>query len=184
MVLYEYAPQKNLRKLSGIVMILVCVALLLFLVTSVFPELPYRWVLQLAGFGCIAAIIYLTVKYVTKTFVYAIIKKDDETLDLTVTEVSNGGKSRITVCRISMSGIEKISAIDRYSDTDRIKADKLISRSKQEKRKVFDYAQNLSPRRMLFLMLTECEEPILLKLETDEKFERYLFETLGISAEE
>jgi hypothetical protein len=184
MILYEYAPQKNLRRLSGIVIILVCVALGLFLVTSVFQTLPYRWALQLCGFGCIAAIIYMTVKYISKTVVYAVVKKKDGELDLTVTEVTNGGKSRVTVCRISLSNIEEICIFDKGSDTDKIKADKLAARAKREGRKVFNYCQNMTPERVCALLVTECEEPLLIRLESDVALEKYFSDGLDFSTEE
>ena len=93
MNIYECAPKKNFRRLSGLVMILICAALGLFLTPSVFPSMPYRWAPQLLGLACLSAVIYISVRYVGRALVYSIVEYEGERF-FTVTEVNNGGRSR------------------------------------------------------------------------------------------
>ena len=183
MILYECIAQKNIKKLTGIVIILIGAAALTFLTTSIFTELPYRWAVQLLGFACLSAVVFITAKYLTKSFVYSIKKKKDGGLDLVVDELANGGKKRLTVCRISISNIEEVCVLDKRNDTDKIKIDKLLERAKSEKRSVFSYCQDIAPSRLCYILVTECDEPLLLKLFPDKTVEDYLSGRIGVSEE-
>lgn len=184
MKIYECVPQKNFKKISGIVALLICAALILFFVTSVFAQMPYRWVLQLIGFGCLSAVIYITVKYITKTYLYAVIKKDNGELDFTVTEISNGGKKSLTVCRISIKNIEQTCTLDKRNDTDKIKIDRILVKAKEEKREVFSYAQDIAPAELCYILVTECDQALILKLAPDKTLQKYLSGQLDTGAEE
>ena len=183
MILYECMPQKNLKKISGIVMILACVALLLFFVTSTYTDLPFRWVFQLCGFGCISAIIYITVRYISRAYIYAIFKNKDGSLDLTVTELSNGGKKRITVCRVSLGSLEEVFVCDKRNAEDKRRADDILANAKKEKRKRFNYTQSMGAPDVCLITLTECDEPLLITLERDGQLEKYLSGELGATEE-
>ncbi len=169
MNIYEYAPQKNFKKLSGIVMLLICAATLLFLIPSVFPLMPFRWVLQTLGLFCLVAVIYISVRVVGKAFIYAIFENDDGSRDLTVTEISNGGKSRITVCRISLVNIEEVCVLDRRNDTDRLRIKQLT-----QGRKKFAYHPDFNAQRACYVSATECGEPLAIKLAEDKILIEYL----------
>ena len=169
MNIYECAPQKNFKKLSGIVMLLICAATVLFLIPSVFSLMPFRWVLQTLGIVCLVAVVYISVRLVGKAFIYAIFENDDGSRDLTVTEVSNGGKSRITVCRVSLANIEEVSVLDRRNDTDRMRI-KQLTRG----RKRFAYHPDFNPRGACYVSVTECGEPLTIKLAEDKRLIEYL----------
>lgn len=174
MILYERVSQKNYKKITGVVMLLISVAAGMFLVTSMFREMPYRWAVQLLGFICLCAVVYITVKYVSKNFVYVIEKKKDGSLDLVIDELSNGGKKRVTVCRVSLGNIEQVCTLDKRNETDKIKAQKLLAKAKSEKRSTFDYCQDIAPKEVCYILVTECEEPLLLKLLPDSILEDHL----------
>ncbi len=184
MILYECAARKNFKKITGIVMILVSIAALMFLIPSVFREMPYRWMLQLLGFACLSAIIYITVKYITKSYAYAIEKKKDGTLDLIVVELLSSGKRKLTVCRISLKNVEQVYILDKRNDTDKIKSQRLLESARAEKRSVFNYYQDMAPSSMCYVLATECDEPLMIKLAPDEKLFEYLSgQTAAPSAE-
>lgn len=170
MNIYEYVPQKNFKKLSGLVTVLICAALALFLVSSLFPEMPYRWILQLLGMVCLAAVIYISVRHVGRAFVYRIVQNEDGSRDLTVTEVTNGGKSRITVCRIDLSGIEEVAVLDRKSDTDRLR----IKQIKRRVGKLFVYHPDINASNACYILATECGERLTIKLAVDGTLVDYL----------
>ena len=169
MNIYEYAPQKNFKKLSGIVMLLICAATVLFLIPSVFSEMPFRWVLQSVGLLCLVAVVYISVRYVGRAHIYAIIQNDEGGHDLTVTEISNGGKSRITVCRISVANVEEVIVLDRRNNTDKLKIKQL-----NQGRKKFSYHPDFNAGRACYVSVVECGEPLVLKLAEDKRLIEYL----------
>lgn len=172
MNIYECAPAKDLKKLSGLVMILICAALGLFLIPSVFPDMPYRWALQLLGFACLAAVIYIAARYVGKALIYRIVEDEGERF-LTVTEVTNGGRSRITVCRIGLGNIEAVYALDKRNDTDKLSIDKITAEAKK-RRKVFSYHTDMIPAQVCYILAEEGGEPLLVKLAVDGTLVQYL----------
>ena len=184
MNIYEYVPQKNFKKLSGIVMILICLSLVLFLIPSIFPDMPLRWVLQLVGIGCLSAVIYISVRKVGRAFIYRITQNDDGSRDFTVTEVTNGGKTRITVCRISLSNIEEVSVLDRRNVTDKLRIHQLTggkrfsfgsySGKNGGARKLFVYHPDFNASCACYVAVTECGEPLTIKLAEDKMLMDYL----------
>ena len=107
MSIYEYSPPKSNKKASGIILILFSLAAGMFIFTLLFPEIPFRWAVQLISIAAFVAVIFIITRYVAKSFVYAIVKNDNDRLDLTVTEITNAGRTKITVCRIALDNIEK-----------------------------------------------------------------------------
>lgn len=172
MNIYECAPQKNFKKLSGLVMILICVALGLFLLPNIFPTMPFRWAPQLLGLGCLSAVIYISVRRVGRALVYRIVEDDGERF-LTVTEVTNGGRTHITVCRIGLDNIEAVYALDKRNDTDKISIERLNTVEKRG-RKVFNYHPDMMPAEVCYVFATECGEPLMIKLGVDGTLVQYL----------
>ena len=170
--MYEYIPPKNLKRISGLVMMLSAAAAVLFLVPSYFNEIPFRWSFQLCGICIIGVIIYLTTRYVTKSYIYRIIPREDSDgavvgQDFTVTEVS--GKSQITVCRI---GLENISAVMRIEP----RSEKGIKEAIiAEKRHKFIYVCDITPPIKCCIFAEECGEPLAITITADDR----LFEILG-----
>ena len=174
MNLYEYSPPKSNKKASGIILILFSLAAGLFLFTIIFPDIPFRWGIQLIAIAAFVAVIFIISRYIAKSFVYAVTKTDDESLDFTVTEITNAGRSIITVCRIAISNIEEAYLLDRSipEHAEKIKA---IQRSaKSEQRQIFNYCPNVNPTEVCILLVEECGEKFLLKLCPDSTLWEYL----------
>ena len=118
------------------------------------PNLPYRSVMQTLSLIVLAAAIALLGRYEFKTYVYALSKREDGTLDLTVTELKR--RSRITVCRV---GIDKIT--DACVMT---KKDKPKFKEMKRKRKYYNYCVDLAPAKSLCFIANEGGEEVLIIL--------------------
>ena len=176
--MYEYIPQKNLKKTTGIVLLLGAAAAVAVFFTSLFPEMPFRWALQLMAIGCLAAIVYITARYVTKSFIYRIEKRDEDGgLDLTVTELT-GGKKPVTVCRI---GLESISAVSRVTEENR---ESLKKKAGDSGRKKFIYICDIKPPVTLWLFAEECGEPLSIKISANEEFASLIERNAGKGIEQ
>ena len=97
MNIHEYIPAKNLKKISGALVILISAACGFFAFPTMFPGMPMRWLFQLSGIGCLVAVIFLATRYISKTVVYRLTETEEGGVDFTVTEVTNDGRSKITV---------------------------------------------------------------------------------------
>lgn len=166
---YEYTPPKNTKKMTGLSMILVSVAAAFFFIPILFPTMPFQWIMQFAGILCLVGVIFIISRCVAKTFVYTVAAGDDGTPDFTVTELQNGGKSKITVCRVSVGNIERSYLLYPENKEDKKKEKELYSKARAEGRKSFDYCHDISPSPVCILLLEECGEPLLLKISPDEK---------------
>lgn len=172
-MVYEYIPNKDPKRMSGIMIILISAAVGFFIFPSIYPDMPMRWVFQLSGVACLCAAIFITARYIGKSYIYRVISNDEGGLDLTVTEIGNGGRSRITVCRFALDNIEEAYLLS-PADGDRKKA--LEGRARKEKRKRFDYCLDLSASAVCYLFVTECGEPLFIKIEADQKLFSYFSE--------
>lgn len=171
MNLFEFRPQKNTRKLALTTGLLIVGAAILMITTMLLPELAYRWAIQLLSLGMLAMGIFITTRYVMKSYVYAVIQNDEGGQDLTVTEIQ--GRHTITVCRVGMSNIGLAVVVpqgDREAEAD------VKSRIKADKRKLFNYCADLFSEKYICLFVTECGEAIAIKLSWDESLEK-LFDT-------
>ena len=169
-MVYEYIPQKNLKKISGMLTVLISAAVGFFLFPTLFPTLPLRWIFQLSGVVCLVAVIFIASRYIGKSIIYAVIDNGEGGLDLTVTEVTNGGRSRITVCRFSIDNIE--DAVRTGGDGQLKK--KLGDRAKKEHRKTFNYCVEFNDPNACYIFVTECGELLLIKLSPDATLWGYL----------
>ena len=170
--MYEYIPQKNLKKTTGIVLLLGVAAAVAVFFTSLFPEMPFRWALQLVAICCLAAIVYITARYVTKSFIYRIEPRDEGGLDLTVTELT-GGKKPITVCRV---GLENISEAVRVTEENR---EALKKKAVANGRKKFIYICDIEPPVTLWLFAEECGESLAIKISADGEFASLIERSIG-----
>ena len=167
--MYEYTPKKENNKAAHLTLLLLIGGFLLLALTSAFPSLPFRWAFQIVGILLIGIGIYLYTRYFTRTFSYAIVVREDGSRDLTVTECQR--KSRVTVCRLSLSGIERIEIV-RAADRERAKALKKMLLA--EGRKLFSYTVNLAPASVCYLVATECGQPLVILFEPDAQLLRML----------
>ena len=174
MNLYEYTPPKSNKKASGIVLILFSLAAGLFLFTIIFPDIKFKWAIQLISIIAFVAVIFIISRYIAKSFVYAIFQSNDGTLDLTVSELTNAGRKKITVCRIAINNIEEAHLLDRSIREQAEKASSLEKSAKSEQRKIFNYCPDINPSEVCILLVEECNEKFLIKLSPDSTLWEYL----------
>ena len=173
MNVYEYTPPKSNKKASGIILILFSLAAGLFLFTLLFPSMPFRWAAQLISIAAFVAVIFIISRYVAKNFVYNVIKTDDGSLDFTVTEITNAGRTQITVCRIALSSIENAYLLNRAIPEDASKIKTLKSQAKADGRKIFNYCPDVNPSEVCILLVDECDEKFLISLSPDSTLLEY-----------
>ena len=154
--MYEFSPKKTNKKGQNISAILFITSILAMFFSNI-PNLPYRSVMQVIALVMLSVAVMLLGRYVFKTYTYAVIQNDDGSYDLTVTEIKR--KSRITVCRIGLSGIEE-AVIVKVSDSKEMK-------KKSSGRKSFNYCVDMSPEECCYIFCDECGEKLLIKLQAD-----------------
>ena len=161
--MYEHIPQSNKTKAKNIVSALLIGGFAIMTVTSSAKDMPLKWLFQLAGLAVITAGIFIMTRYLFKSFLYRVSPTDTGSADLSVIELQK--KSRITVCRISVSGISEIRV---FSAEEKEKEKTLLAEIKAGGRKRFDYCADLNPDRFMWLMADECGESVAIKLSYDE----------------
>ena len=174
MHLYDYEPKKNTKQMTGVILCLVSLGAGPFLFSLIIPNLPFKWAFQLFSIIVLTAVVFIISRFAAKSFLYSIVKTDGDALDMTVTEITNGGRSKITVCRISVAGIERIEKIDRTDANDRNKQKELEKQAKKDGRKSFNYSPNINPASICVILCEECGEKFLIKLEADDTLLSYL----------
>lgn len=120
-------------------------------------ELPFAGIFQILCALFMTLSILLLTRYVFKSFLLSVFPCDDG-FDFTVTECR--AKERITVCRVSLSNIERVCVLDEKN--------KKELREASKGRKVFSYYPQISPEREVFVFVTECGEKLLLKISPDD----------------
>ena len=166
MKLFEFCPHKNIKKLSCVTGLLIFGALLLMVLTMIMQEMAYRWSIQLLSLGMLAMGIFITTRFVMKSYVYAVERTDDGD-DLTVTEIN--GRHTITVCRIGMDSVTHaivVPSADREAGAD------VKRRIKADKRKAFNYCGDLFCDKYICVFAREGGEAFAIKLTWDESLER------------
>jgi hypothetical protein len=171
MKLYEIIPQKDTKRLNLLTSALLIGAALMLAFTVIFKNVPYKWAFQLIGVGMLAIGIFYLSRYVMRSFIYRVERTDDGT-DLTVTEVQ--GRKAITVCRISVEGIEEVYTA---CPADRNEMTEALNKAKKNKRKHYNYCVDMFGDKCLFVLATECGEDISLRLSYDETLEQWLSKT-------
>ncbi len=166
MKIFEFIPKKNTNKLTAMVGLLLMGSAVMFLVTMIYEEMPYRWAIQLLGMGMLAMMIFVVSRYLMKNFAYAVIESEEGN-DFTVTELQ--GKRSVTVCRIAMSSVEQVIVVeqnDRQADTT------LKNMVKAQKRKMFNYCADLFTDKYICVLSNESGTHIAIKLTYDESLEK------------
>lgn len=167
MNLFEFKPSKNIKKLRSVTGLLIIGAALLMVMTVILKDIPYRWAIQLLSLGMLVVGIFITSRYIMKSYLYAVMKGDDGENDFTVTELQ--GRNRVTVCRIGLGNIEQAVVVpqgDRDAETE------VKNKIKSEKRKQFNYCEDLFDEKYICLFVTECGESLAIKLSWDAELEK------------
>ncbi len=165
MKIFEFIPKKNTQKLTTMIGLLLMGAAVMFLITMLNADMPYRWAIQLLGLGMLAMMIFIVTRYLMKNFAYAVLRTDDGD-DFTVTELQ--GRRAVTVCRIAMSSVEQVIVVeqnDRQADT------ALKNMVKAQKRKMFNYCADLFTDKYICVLSNEGGVDIAIKLTYDESLE-------------
>ena len=163
--MYEITPQRTNKAASytSTVLFITAFAAMIF---SGISWVPYPSIMQFAALLALGQlgegeieVVRLLIRYTLTGYIYSIIPTDDGGYDLTVTEARR--KSRITVCRISLSGIERTEIITAENKKD------LSAKTKGYK--VFNYCVDLAPAKYICIFAEECGEKFALKLNHDKK---------------
>ena len=163
--MHEYTQMANrTNKIAQNVAAFLFTTALVLLAFSAIFNVSFSGVYQSLSIICLSTGTLILTAYVMRDYRYSVVKNDDGSLDLTVTEVKK--KSNITVCRVSLAGIE---AVEIYSKE---RADEL--RKKGRGRKTFSYFPEISPPRQCWVYVSECGEDYLLKLVPDDELLRIL----------
>lgn len=174
MNLYEYIPPKSNKKAIGASLILISFAAGSFIFTLLFPTIPFRWGVQLISILAFVAFVFIISRYVSKKFLYAIIENDEKKLDFTVTEITNAGRTKITVCRISINDIERSYLLDCTVPENQQKLKNLKKTAKEDGRKSFNYCPDINPAEVCVLIGEECGEKYLIILSPNDTLWEYL----------
>jgi hypothetical protein len=116
----------------------------------------------------IIAVIYLLTRYVAKSFVYAVIE-DDGQLDFTVTELTNGGRKSITVCRVAIANITDLQVFDLRDGEQKLREKEIWAEAHRESRKCYDYCHDIKTTPVCLIALEECGEPLLIKISAEDR---------------
>ncbi len=162
MKIYEVSPKKDTRRLTILTSALLIGALIILFIPYIFGDVPYRWAFQLIGIGMLGIGIFYLTRYMNRSYVYTLTKTDGG-VDFTVTEIV--GKHTVTVCRISTANIEEIYTAC-PADSQEMK--EAMAKAKANKRKQFNYTVDMFGEKCIFLLCTECDEPLALRLSYDE----------------
>ena len=173
-ILYTYAPPKNLQKLSGILIALISATAGFFAFPALFPEAPLRWLFQSSGVVCVLVVIFVVARYIMKSVVYSVVENEDGTRDFTVTEITNGGRSKVTVCRFGISNVEDVGLfyIERKDDLQRKKA--FVKKAKKEHRKSFNYCPDILSSPVCCITADEGGGKFLVMISPDTELYRYI----------
>lgn len=168
MKIYEYSPQKNIKRLATITGSLLGGAVILILIYKLIPRISSPWLFQLLAVGMLMLAIFITARYIMKSYVYAIVEENGEKL-LTVTEIQ--GRHTITVCRLSLSGLEAVMIADDSAPGSEASIKEHI---RIEKRKSYNYCIDLFENRYLCIFTNEGGDAIAVKLSFDEGLDSML----------
>ncbi len=168
MNLLEFVPQKNIKKLGTVTGALFVGAAVLMLFTYLKSDIAYRWAFQLIAIGMLCMGIFITTRYIMKSFVYAVLECEDGSRDFTVTEIQ--GRHKTTVCRIAMSSIEQIVVVPQNDKP----AEQLIKNQiREQKRKKFNYCADLLADNYICLFSNEGGIPLAIKISWHETLESW-----------
>ena len=178
---YSYVPPKNLKMISGYIILLISLAALFFAFPAFFGEIPMRWLFQLSGLCCLGVVVFIASRYILKNTVYSIVEEDGK-LDLTVTEITNNGKSRIMVCRFAIESIEEIGLFYLGNATDEAKKKEFVKKAK--KMPHFNYCPDMRSNPVCCVVASENDSKFLVKISPDDTIYSYLIGAIDKVGEE
>lgn len=184
MKLYEYAPKKNPTRISGVVIILISLSVALFLTPAVFGNIPFRGLFQFAGMVSLVAVIYVITRYIARDYVYTLVENGERTVDMTVTEVMNGGKRSNTVCRIGVNNISEAYLLRPEDPNDAAKLKALAARARAEQIKLFNYVHDMKASPVCAIFVEECGEKLYIRISCDDVLFDAIKPALGRESEE
>ena len=166
--LFEFIPEKNNKRLGAISGLLLLGGSLIMIVTSIFEGIAGKWAFQLVSICMFGIGIFLVSRYIMKNYIYSVVATDGGN-DLTVTELQN--KKKITVCRISVSNIEKAVVIEPSNKSDKAEIKDLIKKGNYKR---FNYCADLFDEKCIYLLADECGERVAIKLSWGKDLEAFL----------
>lgn len=161
--MYEYIPQGSNKNAKNLISLLILGGFVIMLVTMMSEGVPFKWALQLTGLILMAIGILLMARYVSRSFIYRV-EQTDGGADLSVIEIQR--KSRIVVCRISLSNIKDVHIL---GAADKEQEKTLVDTFKADGRKKYNYCIDVNPEKYVWIVADECGEDIAVKLTYDEK---------------
>ena len=171
MGIFEFKPQKNIKKLQLVLGILLLGSIAVLLLTYILT-FPAEWTVQLLGLGMLGMGIFVFTRYIIKDFVYASVKDENGGIDFTVTEQTY--KKSVVVCRISTANVEKIFVVDQGDKTKELQLKQLIKNGKYKR---FNYCADLFDEKYICVLANECGQPVALKLSYHPSLESFFKET-------
>lgn len=155
---YSYRPPRDIKKCSLVSMIGFLVGFGLVYVSAF---LPYSYIFQILGIAVLAIAIFVTTRYIVRSYVYSIQKAGENDYDFVVNEIS--GKRSKAVCRINMDEITDFV----YSENGKTPL-KYSGKSGRDILR-FDYCQDFLPGKAHYLYAHLREGKICVRFSPDEK---------------
>ncbi len=154
---YSQEAKRNNRIAAGLSLCLFIGAVVLIGFSSIF-DLGYKGITQIVGIVLLTMSVMVLTRYIFKSFVYTVCEREAGEYDLEVAEIQ--GKSNITVCRISLRGIE--DAVIKTKENAR------ELRERARGRRVFSYCPDIAPENECWVFASECGEELVVKLCPDD----------------
>ncbi len=157
---YSYMSKPSNKTAASLSILFFAAGALLLTTISIFT-VPFLGAFQfLVALFFTLAVLILT-RYVFKSFLIKIIENEGGKFDLTITECrGKDAKDKVTVCRVSLCNVEKVVVKNKENASELHEAGK--------GRKIFAYYPDVRPARECFVFVTECGEPLLLKISPDD----------------
>lgn len=153
---YSYVPQRDIRKCSLIPLIGFILGFGFMYFANI---IPYATFLQVIGIGVLAITIFLTTRFVVKSYVYSTQEIGEGDYDFVVNEIT-GKKSR-TVCRINADEITDFI----YSPDGKVPSKYASKNGKDILR--YDYCQDFMPKDAYYLYASLREGKVCIKFSPD-----------------
>lgn len=159
--MYRLTPKKTNNKAGKISAILFfAAAILMFLSAVLRGIMPYLWIIQLLAIFFLIGAIYVVARYITKVYVYEI-APTDRGIDLTVSESYTSGKKFVTVCRIGLQSIKKVTVTEGENEKS------ALAEFRNKKLRFYDYRPDISPDKSIAIVSDEGGEDMVILLSYD-----------------
>lgn len=164
--MYRYTPQEP-KKREGMVTMAVLLLSCATLAVSEIPNmlLPMLW--QLIGLCLLTAFLLLMVTYLLRRYIYCIEPRDDgastDVPDLVI--LQQQGKRIGTVCRISVSDVEKITHVTKENR-------RALAKTVKGGR-IYHYADRIAPPNLYLLTVRDGDRRFYLRILADERLLSY-----------